>query len=51
MVLFALEIDLIFEIDNKDTDTATATYAAVLVDFVDTREETKGLETRSGENS
>jgi hypothetical protein len=34
VVLFALVLSLIFETDNKDTVTATATYAAVLVAFV-----------------
>ena len=34
VVLFALAVSLGFRIDNKDTMTATATYAAVLVVFV-----------------
>jgi hypothetical protein len=34
VVLFALAVSLLFETDNKDTVTATATYAAVLVVFV-----------------
>jgi hypothetical protein len=36
VVLFALAVSLLFELDNKDTVTATATYAAVLVVFVGT---------------
>ena len=36
VVLFALVVGLVFETDNKDTITATATYAAVLVVFVGT---------------
>ncbi|KAI2472674.1 hypothetical protein F4781DRAFT_318043 [Annulohypoxylon bovei var. microspora] len=36
VVLFALAVSLVFELDNKDTVTATATYAAVLVVFVGT---------------
>ena len=34
VVLFALAVSLGFRIDNKDTVTATATYAVVLVVFV-----------------
>lgn len=34
VVLFALALSLVFKTDNKDTITATATYAAVLVVFV-----------------
>ncbi len=34
VVLFALVLSLVFETDNRDTITATATYAAVLVVFV-----------------
>ena len=34
VVLFALLLSLVFETNNKDTLTATATYAAVLVVFV-----------------
>jgi VIT1/CCC1 family predicted Fe2+/Mn2+ transporter len=34
LVLFALIVGLVFELDNKDTIVATATYAAVLVVFV-----------------
>jgi hypothetical protein len=36
VVLFALIMSLAFQTDNKDTLTATATYAAVLVVFVGT---------------
>lgn len=36
VVLFALVMSLTFQTDNKDTLTATATYAAVLVVFVGT---------------
>jgi hypothetical protein len=36
VVLFALVLSLVFETDNQDTITATATYAAVLVVFVGT---------------
>jgi hypothetical protein len=36
LVLFALFLGLVFETSNKDTITATATYAAVLVVFVGT---------------
>ncbi|KAE9363943.1 hypothetical protein N431DRAFT_489767 [Stipitochalara longipes BDJ] len=36
VVAFALAFSLVFETDNKDTVTATATYAAVLVVFVGT---------------
>jgi len=36
VVLFALMLGLVFETNNKDTITATATYAAVLVVFVGT---------------
>ncbi|KAM7191225.1 hypothetical protein V8F20_009403 [Naviculisporaceae sp. PSN 640] len=36
VILFALVLSLVFETDNKDTITATATYAAVLVVFVGT---------------
>jgi hypothetical protein len=36
VVLFALAVSLVFELDNKDTVTATSTYAAVLVVFVGT---------------
>jgi len=36
VILFALVLGLVFETDNKDTITATATYAAVLVVFVGT---------------
>src|SRR5579862_3919273 len=36
VVLFSLAVSLLFELDNKDTVTATATYAAVLVVFVGT---------------
>lgn len=36
VVLFALAVSLLFKLDNKDTVTATATYAAVLVVFVGT---------------
>ena len=36
VVLFALLMSLSFHTDNKDTLTATATYAAVLVVFVGT---------------
>lgn len=36
VVLFALSLNLGFKTDNKDTLTATATYAAVLVVFVGT---------------
>jgi hypothetical protein len=36
LVLFALAMSLVFQTDNKDTITATATYAAVLVVFVGT---------------
>ncbi|EXJ75191.1 uncharacterized protein A1O5_01887 [Cladophialophora psammophila CBS 110553] len=36
VVLFALALSLVFETDNKDTISATATYAAVLVVFVGT---------------
>lgn len=36
LVLFALVLGLVFETSNKDTITATATYAAVLVVFVGT---------------
>lgn len=36
VLLFALVLGLVFETDNKDTITATATYAAVLVVFVGT---------------
>ncbi|KAF7915044.1 uncharacterized protein EAE98_011367 [Botrytis deweyae] len=36
VILFALSVSLGFKIDNKDTLTATATYAAVLVVFVGT---------------
>jgi hypothetical protein len=36
VVLFALAMSLAFQTDNKDTLTATATYAAVLVVFVGT---------------
>ncbi|CAO2654505.1 Nn.00g112380.m01.CDS01 [Neocucurbitaria sp. VM-36] len=36
VVLFALAVSLVFELDNKDIVTATATYAAVLVVFVGT---------------
>jgi hypothetical protein len=34
VVLFALVLSFIFETNNKDTVTATATYAAVLIVFV-----------------
>lgn len=36
VVLFALAMSMAFQTDNKDTLTATATYAAVLVVFVGT---------------
>jgi hypothetical protein len=36
MVLFALAMSLAFQTDNKDTLTAPATYAAVLIVFVGT---------------
>jgi hypothetical protein len=36
VILFALVVSLVFETDNKDTITATATYAAALVVFVGT---------------
>jgi hypothetical protein len=36
VVLFALALSLVFKTDNKDTITATATYAAVMVVFVGT---------------
>jgi hypothetical protein len=36
LVLFALVLGLVFETSNKDTITATATYAAVLAVFVGT---------------
>ena len=36
VIMFALVISLVFETDNKDAITATATYAAVLVVFVGT---------------
>jgi hypothetical protein len=42
VILFALVLSLVFETDNKDTITATATYAAVLVVFVGTSANTPG---------
>jgi hypothetical protein len=36
VVLFALCISLVFKADNRETLTATATYAAVLMVFVGT---------------